>query len=99
MRLTHDSDDCNSTGCSYRLCFQKWSQLVFIVVRNSTDDLDKLWGFRDSIFLGDIMDERIEDDLLSFLVAFDELCDDFSDVFQEEHIFVYFILRLLVGLV
>ncbi len=99
MGLAHDSDDCDSTGCSDRLCLQEWSQFVFIVVGNSTDDLDEFGGFGYSILLGDLMDERIEDDLLSLFIALNEFGDDFRDVLEEEHIFVYFVLRLFVGFV
>jgi hypothetical protein len=45
------------------------------------------------------MDECIEDNLLSLLVAFDQLGDDFGDILEEEYILIHFILGLFVGLV
>jgi hypothetical protein len=44
------------------------------------------------------MDERIQDDLLSLLVALNQLSDDFRDILQEKHILVDFALALFVRL-
>ena len=92
MGLAHNSNNCNTAGSPYRLCLQEWGQFIFVVVWQRADDFDQFWCLWDSIFLSYIVDERIEDNLLSLLITLDQLSDDFGDVFQEEHILVDLIL-------
>jgi hypothetical protein len=81
VRLAHDCHNCNAAGSPDRLCLQKRCQLVFIVVRKSTDDFHKFRSLRHSIFLSYFMNESIQDNFFSLLVAFNELSDDLCNVF------------------
>jgi hypothetical protein len=98
MGFAHDSNNCDTTGSPHRLCLQERGQLVLVVVWQCADDFHQFGCLRDSVFLSYIMDERIQDDLLSLLVALNQLSDDFRDILQEKHILVDFALALFVRL-
>ena len=81
MWFAHNSNNSNSTSSTNRLCFEQGCKLIFIVFRDSANDLDKLGSFRYFILTSGFMDERVKIDFASLVVVLDELSDDFRDIF------------------
>lgn len=99
MGFAHNSNNSNTTRCSNRLGLEQRSELMFIVFGKRTNNFYKFWCFRYSIFLGDIMDECIQDNLFSLFIGLDEFSDDFGNILKKEYILIDFILGFFIRFV
>ena len=90
MRFTHHSYNSNSTGSSDRLSFKEWSEFIFIVFGDSTNNLDKFGCFGYSIFLGGFADKIMEMDFIPLFIVLDDEGDDFRDILEVKNILIDF---------